>query len=105
MLENRQNDGCITLAGISGEHSASVIGQKIFPGGANDSVRPRAGNSGGMKAAVMVAPETPARVMHPSRWSPEIPAGQMTASWVRRKSRRGSDRGQGGEIENKKFKI
>jgi hypothetical protein len=75
MLKNRQNDGCITLAGVSGEHSVGVIGQKIFSGGANDSVRPRAGNSGGEKAGVMVAPETPVR--------------QMTVSRVRRKSRRG----------------
>ncbi|MDR2982032.1 MAG: hypothetical protein LBV12_07260 [Puniceicoccales bacterium] len=87
MLKNRQNDGCITLAGISGEHSVGVIGQKKFPGEANDSVRPRAGNPGGKKAPVMVAPETPASTLHPSRWLPEIPVRPMTATRVRRKSR------------------
>jgi hypothetical protein len=35
----------------------------------------------------MVAPETPASTLHPSRWLPEIPVRPMTATRVRRKSR------------------
>ncbi|MDR2980684.1 MAG: hypothetical protein LBV12_00385 [Puniceicoccales bacterium] len=73
MLKNKQNDDCITLAGISGEHSASVIGQKIFsgeysvgvigqkkfPGGAMSGVRPSAGNSGEDSAPVRVVAGNP----------------------------------------------